>query len=171
MLAADAARAQQNNPPSAAALMQVPVSTLFPGGVALTPHINVPNLDDPATIHRGMQYFSGMNCIGCHADNGGGGMGPSLSNNTFTYGNAPENLFLTIYQGRPNGMPAWGSMLPPEVIWDLVAYVKSLSAEPDHGWGRTISKDAPGIQQAPAELVTTDKPWSQTQPFGNGRKP
>jgi cytochrome c oxidase cbb3-type subunit III len=172
VLATSQGSAQQSTPPSgAAALTQVPVSTLFPGGVPLGPSLKVPDISDPVAMQRGMQYFAGMNCIGCHMANGGGGMGPALSDDTFTYGNKPENIFLSIYQGRPNGMPAWGAMLPPEVIWDIVAYVKSLSAQPDDGWGRTVSKTSPTIQQVPAELVITDKPWTQTQPFGNGRKP
>ena len=62
--------------------------------------------------------------------NGGGGMGPALSKRTFTYGSAPANIYLTIVQGRPNGMPAWGSVLPSGIVWDLVAYVRSISNAP-----------------------------------------
>ena len=40
------------------------------------------------------------------------GMGPALSEGQFIYGSSPANLFLSIYQGRPNGMPAWGEILP-----------------------------------------------------------
>jgi cytochrome c oxidase cbb3-type subunit 3 len=173
-LALSGASAQQNPPsPDTAKLLQVPVTTLFPGAAAPRLQINTPKLDDPAAARRGMTYFNAMNCVGCHAPNGGGGMGPSLSNNMFIYGAAPENLFLSIYQGRPNGMPAWGNMFPPEVIWDIVAYIRNLSAEPESGWGRTVSRNPPSptIQQTPAEVSTTPNPWSQTQPFGNGQKP
>ena len=58
---------------------------------------------------------------------------------TFVYGSAPENIFLTIYQGRPNGMPAWGGVLPDTIIWDLVTYIGNLSNEPDTQWGTTVS--------------------------------
>lgn len=56
--------------------------------------------------------------VGCHAANGGGGMGPALSEGRFIYGSNPANLFLSIYQGRPNGMPAWGEILPESTIWE-----------------------------------------------------
>ena len=100
-------------------------------------------------------------------------MGPALSERQFIYGHEPANIYLSIYQGRPNGMPAWGEILPADAIWDLVAYVTSISSAPDTGWGQTISLSlpSPSIQQVPAELVTTTTPWMRTQPFGNGRKP
>jgi cytochrome c oxidase cbb3-type subunit 3 len=100
-------------------------------------------------------------------------MGPALSNRTFVYGSAPENIYLSIYQGRPNGMPAWGGALPDAVIWDLVTYIGQLGNEPETQWGRTFAFDppSPSIQQVPAERVQTAKPWQQTQKFTYGQKP
>jgi cytochrome c oxidase cbb3-type subunit 3 len=164
---------QTSSTPGAAALLQVPLSPLFPGGVAFPAPIKNPAASDPAAVERGMQDFESMNCIGCHAPNGGGGMGPALSEGSFIYGAEPANIYLSIYQGRPSGMPAWGEMLPADAIWDLVAYIKSIGSAPDTGWGQTISLSppSPDIEQVPAELVTTAKPWTRTQPFGDGRKP
>ncbi|WP_311966758.1 c-type cytochrome [Bradyrhizobium australiense] len=120
-----------------------------------------------------MQYFINFNCVGCHADNGGGGMGPALSNNIFIYGSAPENIYLSIYQGRPNGMPAWGAVLPDAMIWDLVTYIGKISNEPNRQWGRTFAPSplSPDVEQLPAELVTSADPWSATKKFGSGQKP
>jgi cytochrome c oxidase cbb3-type subunit 3 len=118
-----------------------------------------------------MAYFMAFNCIGCHADNGGGGMGPALSNRFFQYGGEPTNIYLTIVQGRPNGMPAWGGLLPDAVIWDLVAYVEQISKEPETQWGTTISPSSPDIEQAPAEFTMTTNPWAYTEPFSKGQKP
>lgn len=120
-----------------------------------------------------MKYFINFNCIGCHADNGGGGMGPALSNTTFIYGGQPENIYLSIFQGRPNGMPAWGALLPDPVIWDLVTYIGKLSNESNPEWGRTFSKSplSPKVEQVPAEQVTTSDPWSSTKSFSSGQKP
>lgn len=155
------------------AFMQVPVSNISPGAVPTRPEIKNPVANDPEALQRGMTYFTQFNCIGCHADNGGGGMGPALSNTIFIYGSQPENIYLSIYQGRPRGMPAWGSALPDAVIWDLVTYIQSISNEPTPEWGRTTSLDPPSpkIQQVPVEMVQTPKPWSQTQSFGFGQKP
>ena len=159
--------------PSPEKLLQAPVGSTFPGGVPFPPPIKDPEADDPAAIQRGMQAFVSMNCVGCHAPNGGGGMGPALSERTFIYGREPANIYLSIQQGRPNGMPAWGQMLPANSTWDLVAYIRSISDAPDTGWGQTISRSPqlPTIQQVPAELLRTTTPWAHTEPFGDGRKP
>ncbi|MGY4436125.1 cytochrome c oxidase cbb3-type subunit 3 [Bradyrhizobium sp. F1.13.1] len=153
--------------------MQVPVSHLHPGAQPDPPQIKNPVQGDPNAEQRGMTYYVNFNCIGCHAPNGGGGMGPALSNNNFTYGSQPENIFLSIYQGRPNGMPAWGGVLPDSVIWDLVTYIGKISNEPSHQWGRTFSANLPSpeVEQVPSEQVSTTDPWSATKSFKFGQKP
>src|SRR3954466_3527869 len=137
------------------------------------PQIKNPVQGDPNAEQRGMTYYVNFNCVGCHAPNGGGGMGPALSNNNFTYGSQPENIFLSIYQGRPNGMPAWGGVLPDSVIWDLVTYIGRISNEPSHQWGRTFSANLPSpeVEQVPSEQVSTTDPWSATKSFNFGQKP
>ncbi|MYZ49560.1 c-type cytochrome [Propylenella binzhouense] len=152
-------------------LGQVPVTHVFPGGVKIAPAMANPVAGDPGAAERGMRHFSSFNCSGCHAPNGAGGMGPSLSNSAFIYGADPANIFLSIYQGRPHGMPAWGGMLPPEVIWELVSYVQSISAEPSGPWGTTTSLEAFRIEQVPAEYLKTTTPWKHTNPFSFGQKP
>ena len=153
--------------------MQVPVSSLRPGAQPDPPQIKNPMQGDPNAEQRGMTYYVNFNCVGCHASNGGGGMGPALSNNTFIYGAQPENIFLSIYQGRPNGMPAWGGVLPDDVIWDLVTYIGRISNEPNRQWGRTFAAKplSPEIEQVPAEQVSTTNPWSATKTFDFGQKP
>jgi cytochrome c oxidase cbb3-type subunit 3 len=152
--------------------LQVPVSNLIPGEVSVKPKLNVPKLDAAAAA-RGMKAFNAFNCVGCHMGNGGGGMGPALSNKFFIYGSSPENIYLTIVQGRPNGMPAWGAVLPDGIVWDLVAYIKSLSAAPPSPtWGTTVSVSAPAPdEQVPAELQKSAQPWEHTEKFANGQKP
>jgi cytochrome c oxidase cbb3-type subunit 3 len=139
--------------------------------VPVRPKVKDPVADDPDAPQRGMDYFNQMNCVGCHAPNGAGGMGPSLSNAKFIYGSEPANIFLSILQGRPNGMPAWGGMLPDQVIWDMVAYIQSISKEPEAPWGKTISADGFTIEQVPAEFQTTATPWQYTTPFSYGQAP
>jgi cytochrome c oxidase cbb3-type subunit 3 len=133
--------------------------------------VKSPVADDAAAAERGRKYFANFNCVGCHADNGGGGMGPALSNRSFIYGGSAENIYLTISQGRPNGMPAWGAILPSNVIWDLAAYVQSISKAPETQWGQTTSLDALKIEQVPAEFKATPDPWQFTEPFTDGQKP
>jgi cytochrome c oxidase cbb3-type subunit III len=81
-------------------------------------------------ISDGKQLFTWYNCSGCHA-NGGGGMGPALMDSVWIYGSEPEQIFTTIIEGRPNGMPAFRGKLSEGDAWKLVAYVRSLAALED----------------------------------------
>jgi cytochrome c oxidase cbb3-type subunit 3 len=153
-------------------LIKQPVTTIFPGVTPVNPDIKNPFAGDPDAAERGLRDFERFNCVGCHAPNGGGGMGPSLSNDKWIYGADPAQIYLTILQGRPNGMPAWGSMLPDTVIWELVSYIKSIAHAQDT-FGKTTSRipQSPALEQVPADKETTTKPWSYTEPFENGQKP
>ncbi len=155
----------------AGALVHVPVTNVFPGDIPVKPKVTDPVANDPEAAYRGMTYFNQFNCVGCHAANGAGGMGPSLSNSKFVYGSEPEQIYLTILQGRPAGMPAWGGMLPDQVIWDLVAYIRSISKEPSGEWGKTTSLDTMGPEQVPYEYQKTVNPWNYTEPFSYGQAP
>src|SRR5579884_1926617 len=153
------------------ALLRTPVSNLFPGGISTRPNLQNPVGNDPTAAQRGMGYFISFNCVGCHAANGGGGMGRALSNRYFEYGGEPANIYLSIVQGRPNGMPAWGGLLPDAVIWDLVAYIEQISRAPNPQWGTTVSANLPDREQVPAEFELTTDPWAYTEPFSKGQNP
>ena len=45
------------------------------------------------------------------------------------YGSDPASLFQTIMQGRPNGMPSFGGHIPEDQVWQIVAYVRSMSGQ------------------------------------------
>jgi cytochrome c oxidase cbb3-type subunit III len=75
---------------------------------------------------EGQRLWSQMNCSGCHF-HGGGGMGPPLMDGKWRYGAGDGAIFATIVGGRPNGMPAFRGRLSDDQVWQLVAYVKSLS--------------------------------------------
>jgi cytochrome c oxidase cbb3-type subunit 3 len=92
-----------------------------------------PYAADAAAIREGRRLFGWYNCAGCHGDHGGGGMGPSLRDSTWIYGGTDMRIFSSIAAGRTKGMPSWGPKLPPEQIWKLVAYIRTLgtSKEPD----------------------------------------
>jgi cytochrome c oxidase cbb3-type subunit 3 len=47
--------------------------------------------------------------------------------NNWIYGSQPGNIFATIMQGRPNGMPSFRNRIPEYQVWELVAYVRSMS--------------------------------------------
>ena len=81
--------------------------------------------DNAYTTAQGKRLFSQFNCTGCHG-NGGGNSGPALMDDRWIYGSQPENIYATIVQGRPNGMPSF-QRLQSQQVWQLVAYVRSLS--------------------------------------------
>lgn len=78
-------------------------------------------------IQAGKQLYAAMNCVGCHS-HGGGGMGPALMDDTWIYGSSIEHIVATIREGRPNGMPSYRGRLPDDQIWQIAAYVRSLSS-------------------------------------------
>ena len=77
-------------------------------------------------VSEGKRLYTYFNCVGCHA-HGGGGMGPPLMDDRWIYGSQPANIFNTIVEGRPNGMPSWRGKIPDEQVWQIVAYVQSMN--------------------------------------------
>ena len=67
---------------------------------------------------EGKRLFAWFNCSGCHA-NGGGGMGPPLMDDRWIYGSEPQNIYATIVEGRPNGMPSFRGKVPDSQVWQL----------------------------------------------------
>lgn len=109
--------------------------------------------DNAYAVAEGKRLFSQFNCVGCHA-HGGGAMGPPLMDEEWIYGSRPEHIFATIVQGRPNGMPAFGGRIATHQVWQLVAYVRSMSG--------LLRKDvAPGREDAlygsPQEQAATER--------------
>ena len=99
----------------------------------VNPGVADPFIGNPVALRDGRRLFVWYNCYGCHGGHGGGGMGPSLRDKTWIYGGSDDQIFDSIAQGRMKGMPAWGTRIPQDQIWELVAYIKSMrtAAEPD----------------------------------------
>jgi cytochrome c oxidase cbb3-type subunit III len=116
----------QAPPPSPPPVTQLRLSELRPGQSVPPPHAHNDAEDNAMALNEGKQLFSSFNCVGCHG-NGGGNMGPPLIDQTWIYGSEPEQIYATIAQGRPNGMPAFGDKLNSKQIWELTAYVRSLA--------------------------------------------
>jgi cytochrome c oxidase cbb3-type subunit 3 len=154
-------------------LLRVPVSGVVPGDVAVAPLIRNPLENDPDAAARGMRDFAYFNCVGCHAPNAAGGMGPSLSDDVWLYRSSPANLFLTIIQGREKGMPSFGAMLPDRVVWELVTYIESIAEKPNGKFGKTVNPEInqPAVEQISQNKIKTVNPWGYTEPFHNGQKP
>jgi cytochrome c oxidase cbb3-type subunit III len=119
-------------PEGASPPISVPVGPA-PGFSLVPPEQKNPYAQDPFALADGRKLFQWYNCDGCHGGHGGGGMGPSLRDSVWLYGDSDSQVFNSIAEGRGRGMPAWGLKIPDQQIWELAAYVKSLRSplEPD----------------------------------------
>jgi len=91
----------------------------------------------------GAQLFVAYNCLDCHGAEGSGAMGPSFQDGRWHFGGSPGDVFESIYQGRPDGMPAWGGRITNDQIWMLTAYVRSLSTKDlstENFTGKTVER-------------------------------
>ena len=79
-------------------------------------------------INQGKRLYRWYNCNGCHGY-GGGSIGPALMDSEWRYGSDPASIFRTITEGRPNGMPSFGGHIPDDQLWQIVAYVRSMSGQ------------------------------------------
>lgn len=110
----------------AARPLPVRVGELQPGPKMLPgTALNNPYEGNAQAISDGQRLFEQYNCAGCHF-HGGGGIGPALMDSEWIYGSSPANIYETITQGRPNGMPSYGGHIPDQQVWELVTYVRAL---------------------------------------------
>ena len=114
-------------PPATNESYSVTMSEIHPGTTAPPPLQNAAG-EQAYDVNTGKQLFMQYNCVGCHF-NGGGGIGPPLMDAQWIYGSNPENIYSTIVEGRPNGMPSFRAKIPDSQVWQLVAYVRSLSGQ------------------------------------------
>jgi cytochrome c oxidase cbb3-type subunit 3 len=119
------------HPPGDVAAASSPPVIGTPVGPVPGPEENPPREKNPfagdlGAVQEGRTLFVNMNCSGCHGGHAGGGMGPSLRDVDWLYGSTEAQIFSSIAEGRAHGMPAWGTKLPEDQIWKLVAYIKTM---------------------------------------------
>lgn len=123
LAAVDAANAEINAQLASAELAQIPTDPVLAGYARSS----------------GEAVFNTW-CVQCHGREGGGFVGyPTLSDDDWLWGGTMEDIHLTISHGirneddddaRYSEMPAFGEILEPEQIPQVVNYVMSLSGEP-----------------------------------------
>ena len=81
---------------------------------------------EPAALASGKTVF-GAYCVACHGPDGGGVIGPNLTDAFWIHGGSPSAIYATVHDGvLAKGMPAWGQSLKPDEVTAVVAYVISL---------------------------------------------
>lgn len=103
---------------------------------------------DPAKVAAGKQVFTAT-CAPCHLVDGGGTIGPNLTDDYWIHGPRPIDIATTVTNGvLEKGMPVWGPVLGPEKIANVAAYVYTLHgthpAVPKAPQGTKYSYDANG---------------------------
>ncbi|MDF1612243.1 MAG: cbb3-type cytochrome c oxidase N-terminal domain-containing protein [Stygiobacter sp.] len=95
--------------------------------------------NDAATVSEGKEIFA-KNCVACHANDGGGGVGPNLTDDYWIHGGGIKNIFKTIKYGVPSkGMISWQSQLDPSKMRAVASYVITL-----HGTKPAAPKEPQG---------------------------
>ena len=137
---------------------------LWAGGI--TPpagELRNPHAGDAESAKAGEKLFTSMNCDGCHGDAGSGWVGPSLADGRWRYGARDEEIFNSIFYGRPKGMPAYGGVMGSEGVWMLVNYLKSIrkpDTVPTQSW---IETSAVAPQPARNDETSGDAGSSDTR--------
>jgi cytochrome c oxidase cbb3-type subunit 3 len=148
-------------PSEAEPTQMVRISDLHAGGPEANPPALAGYEETAYAMSEGQQLYNSFNCVGCHA-HGGGGMGVPLMDGKWIFGSEPQQVFATIVQGRPKGMPSFRGRLNEHQVWELVAYVRSLS-------GLTSHKASPGRDEhmksePPPNSIETKQPKNVSSP-------
>lgn len=101
-------------------------------------------LTDPADLDKGKQIYT-ANCLQCHGPDGGGTVGPNLTDKNWIHGGGIKNVFKIVTEGVPaKGMIAWKTALTPKQIQQVSSYVL------------TFQGTTPGIGKAPEGEIWID---------------
>jgi cytochrome c oxidase cbb3-type subunit 3 len=159
-------RFQEPTPATAAEAQSIVLGELQAGTPTPLPPSAQPYSENAYAVSEGKRLFTWYNCNGCHAQ-GGGGIGPPLMDGNWIYGSEPANIFATIVQGRPNGMPSFRGRIPNHEVWQLATYVRSMSGllHKDVASSRSDHIQAKQPEQAQDDQppITTNIPPASTQ--------
>lgn len=106
-----------------------------------------PYRGDETAIAEGKEVFDTI-CLACHLADGKGLVGPSLVDPYWKYGDSDADLFASVSEGRPLGMPPWGPQLGNEKIWKSLAYMETLPRQDEPGVGSPEFEAARAAQAA-----------------------
>ena len=100
--------------------------TAAAANAAVTEESLLAMVNDPAIIKKGQEIFNGK-CGVCHGPQGGGLIGPNLTDNAWIHGGKMLEIRNTIMEGVPaKGMISWKTLMPADDVNAVVAFVRSL---------------------------------------------
>jgi cytochrome c oxidase cbb3-type subunit III len=81
---------------------------------------------EEALVAEGHETFTKL-CAACHLGDGGGQVGPNLTDKYWIHGGGIKNIFKTISEGVPaKGMISWKTQLTPKQIQQVASFVLTL---------------------------------------------
>jgi len=84
-------------------------------------------LTDPSDLVTGKAIFT-TNCVACHRADGGGQIGPNLTDDHWILGGGIKNVFHTLVNGGRDGkgMISWKGTLKPKEMQKVASYVLAM---------------------------------------------
>jgi cytochrome c oxidase cbb3-type subunit 3 len=96
------------------------------GGPSVTEEMFAAGTENPEVVARGAEVFTNR-CVGCHAADGRGQIGPNLTDLFQLHGTSRIDLYGTVLGGVPGtAMIAWGEVMKPTEIIAVTTYVSTL---------------------------------------------
>ncbi len=119
---------------------------------------SVTMVEDAALLASGKQVYDN-NCSQCHRNDGGGGIGPNLTDEYWLHGGSIQDIFRTVKVGVPaKGMISWEPLLSPEQMQNVSSYIMTLSgSNPPNAkapQGDLYSPDGGSGEEAAADSVS-----------------
>ena len=116
-------------------------------------------LTDASDLNAGKAIFE-TNCAVCHMADGGGGIGPNLTDEYWILGGGIKNVFNTVSEGgrAGKGMVPWKQSLKPSEIAQVSSYLLTFQgttpANPKAAEGDVwVDENAPAEESAPEEAA------------------
>ena len=82
--------------------------------------------EDPAELADGESIYQ-MQCAACHTADGGGSIGPNLTDKYWIHGGSMVDVYRTIKEGVPDkGMISWEPVLNPVQMRNVASYILTL---------------------------------------------
>lgn len=128
--------------------------------------------DDAVVIENGKKIYD-MQCASCHRDDGGGNIGPNMTDAYWIHGGSMGDIFNIIKYGVPQkGMISWEALLSPAQMRDVASYIMSLAgSDPPNakapqgdlyeGDASTGSESEPEADSDPVAAVPTEVTFGQ----------
>lgn len=118
-------------------------------------------LTDEASIAKGKELFA-TNCAACHKPDGGGSIGPNLTDEYWILGGGVKNIFNTIMEGgrEGKGMVPWKATIKPSDIQKIASYIVTLQgsnpadAKPAEG-DKWVDENASKVENATTAIDST----------------